>query len=100
MLGQDDRQRERDALVVQIARAPRRSTERAALFSRLRAVLQDARSEASATLETLREEAADHMDRLRDSDCVLDRTWPFALHDDDALRELDGAVRSAVGLMA
>lgn len=100
MLGQEERQRERDALVAKLEAAPRRSPERRALFSELRSLLHQARQDGSDGLSALRESAADAHERLRDADCVLDRSWPFALHDEGALRGLNMRVRSAVGALA
>ena len=100
MLDQAERQRERDALVREIDAAPRRSAERRELFQQLRGVLGHARSEGAAKIEALRDAAAAERERLRDVSCVLDRSWPFALHGDEALKLLEGRVRSAVGALA
>lgn len=100
MLGQQQRQQERDALVARLKAAPRHSAERRALFAELRSLLHEAREDGSNALSALRTSAADAHDRLRDADCVLDRTWPFALHDEVSLRMLDERVRSAVGALA
>lgn len=100
LLGDDDRQRERDALVRRIADAPRGSSERRRLFAALRDVLNAARSQAAPEIDSLQRKALDEHERLRDMDCVLDRTWPFALHDAGALRAMSERVRSAVGALA
>ncbi|MFI4882985.1 MAG: hypothetical protein ACIAQU_10415 [Phycisphaerales bacterium JB064] len=100
MLGQEDRQRERDAIVERMESSPRGSIERRTLFARLREVLHEARDAGEAKLSELRDEAQAEHERLRDMDCVLDRTWPFALHPDAMLKELDARVRSAAGALA
>lgn len=100
MLDQDDRQRERDRLVERMRAAPRGSMERRELFAELRAVLERSGRDAAERLQELDAQAAQEAERLQDKACVLDRTWPFALHDDSALRTLDGAVREAVGALA
>lgn len=100
MLDQDDRQRRRDEIVKAIAEAPRRSAERHRLFGDLRSVLHDARDAGETTLDAMREDAEAERERLRDMERVLDRTWPFALHDDAALRDLDAHVRQAAAVLA
>ncbi|MEQ9096314.1 MAG: hypothetical protein RIE32_08635 [Phycisphaerales bacterium] len=100
MLDQEDRQRKRDRLVLAMASAPRHSLERKKLFSEMRDVLHRARHEGEAHLESLRREAEEEHQRLQDMEQVLDRTWPFALHDDSALKELDARVRDAAEVLA
>jgi hypothetical protein len=96
MLGQGDRQRERDRLVRELADAPRRSMERRRLFAELRGVLHEARQAGDSSLVEMRDGARAERERLRDMDVVLDRAWPFALHPSAALAELGERVRGAV----
>lgn len=96
MLGDAERQRERDRLVAALRAAPRRSLERRRLFAELREVLGTARGEGASDLKDLRSAAEVERDRLRDMDVVLDRTWPFALHSREALAALGERVRAAV----
>ncbi|MFI4916329.1 MAG: hypothetical protein ACIAS6_07485 [Phycisphaerales bacterium JB060] len=100
MLDQEGRQHERDRLVQAMASAPRHSLERRRLFAEMREVLSEARREGRDRLEQLRDEAEEEHERLQDMEQVLDRTWPFALHEDGALRELDEQVRAAVTVLA
>lgn len=100
MLDQEGRQRERDRLVEAMANVPRHSLERRRLFAEMREVLSEARREGGERLERLRDKAEEEHERLRDMDSVLDRTWPFALHEDSALQELDTNVREAAAVLA
>lgn len=100
MLDQDDRQRKRDGIVKSIAAAPRRSAERRRLFGELRSVLDEARDVAEARLDAMQDDAEAERERLRDMERVLDRTWPFALHDGAALKDLDAHVREAAAVLA
>ena len=100
LLGRDDLQRTRDELVAELQRAPRRSNSRRELFASLREVVHAAQREEVDSLEGLDDVASAERERLRDKDCLLDRTWPFALHDRSSLQELDAAVRSGVGALA
>ncbi len=100
MLDQHDRQQKRDEIVKAITDAPRHSSERRRLFNELRSVLHEARNAGGATLDAMRQNANAEHERLQDMDQVLDRTWPFALHDDAALRDLDAHVREATAVLA
>ncbi len=100
MLGQSERQRERDALVESMCLSPRGSVERRRLFAEMREVLAHARDDGADELDHMREAAESARERLRDMECVLDRTWPFAMHARESLSALDARVREAVGVLA
>lgn len=100
MLGQDERQRERDKYVEAMREAPYASVERRRLFAEMRETLHEARERGAEKLDTMREDAERERERLTDKESVLDRTWPFALHSAEALGQLDTQVREAVGVMA
>lgn len=100
MLDQGDLQRERDRIVRAMREAPYASMERRRLFAQMREVLRQARERGSDDLESMRDEAERERERLRDMDCVLDRTWPFALHSIEGLKELDARVREAARVLA
>ena len=99
MLGQAERQHERDRIVQAIREAPHASMERRRLFAELRGVLGDAREAGADDLQRIRDQAELERERMTDMECVLDRTWPFALHPSESLRELDSQVRAAVGVL-
>ncbi len=100
MLGQEDLQRERDRIVQAMREAPYASMERRRLFAQMRELLLEARERGSDKLDIMQAEAERDRERLTDMECVLDRTWPFALHSVESLRELDAHVREAVGVLA
>lgn len=100
MLGQSERQRERDEYVRAMREAPYASAERGRLFAKMRETLHEARERGSEELDTMRDEAERERERLTDMESVLDRTWPFALHSRESLQELDARVREAVGVLA
>jgi len=99
-LGLDGLARQREGLVAQIAAAPRRSAERSRLFDRLRSLTERARREGADRLAELQEEAARERELLRDADVVLERTWPFPLHEPAVLADLAARVRQAAGELA
>lgn len=99
MLGDEQRQQQRDDIVRQMRETPRGSVERRRLFAALRGVLEESQAAHEREIDRVREEADREREHLADKDCVLDRTWPFALHGGDALGELTDRVRSAVGAL-
>jgi len=100
MLGQAERQHERDRLVKAMREAPYASAERRRLFAEMREVLGKARDHGADSLDQMRTEAELERQRLTDMDCVLDRTWPFALHSAESLKELNAQVHEAAGVLA
>ncbi|MDX9910589.1 MAG: hypothetical protein RBS39_02020 [Phycisphaerales bacterium] len=91
-LGDADAQRERDALVAQIARAPRASTERRALYARLHELLDRHARAQESRLTAMGEHARDLTHAASDAELRTDRTWPFFLHPHERLAALRNAI--------
>ncbi|MGD9690241.1 MAG: hypothetical protein AB7K52_11365 [Phycisphaerales bacterium] len=79
-------------------RTTRDRRERASAFAQMHAGLRTARERAAAQLARAEAHAADTERRARESAVLTDRTWPFVLHDDAALRHLSNRVAGALGL--
>src|SRR5262249_17086407 len=81
-------QRRKLELVGAIARAPRRSHARADLFRSLHDLLTQSRAARTDRFTHLRAQSVDLLARAREGALAADRTWPFPLHPEPALRAL------------
>ena len=68
--------------------APRRSAKRRRLFDALQAALSSERSRLGSRLDTLRERSLARNLHSGQRRVAAERTWPWPLHEDDALRRL------------
>lgn len=85
------------ALLERIGAAPRRGTERAALYRQLHALLERSRRENGASLEAIRARTAETMRRFEGAGLANDRTWAFALYPREQIASLARDVRAAIG---
>lgn len=98
VLGDDDAERERLALVDAIERLPRGSAERLAAYRRLHAFIEGHRAAHGDAIEALRAEATRVEGTRVDAAIALDRTWPWVLHDDGDLVVLRDRIDGAFGV--
>lgn len=90
LAGDDARQAQKSAIVARIAAAD--ESARPHLFRELHELLRDYRAERRAELDRLADAAEHAASRLEEARLAADRTWPFPLHADDALRALHSAI--------
>ncbi len=94
LLGDHDGELRKRSLVQAIAASPRHSHQRADTFHEMHRLLEFSRRQHADVLERMDHVAADLKARLAERDIVYDRTWPFALHPAEALRELRAQVHA------
>lgn len=97
LLGDTRRGALKRSIADRIARLPRGSRERLALYREMHALRDEALRENTAALGTLRARARDLAGRLDTAKIADDRAWSFLFHADEALRHLQSAVREAFG---
>lgn len=95
LLGDAAAAREKSRLVDQIRAHKLAGEDPSAAFGQLHALLDKVRSEQSARLEALRQEAAEAGSRRHDAAIAHDRTWAFPLHVADDLAALKGEINGA-----
>ncbi len=95
LLGDTAAQRERDAMLEQVKRSPRKSMERTGLYRRLHELLATSRAQNEPRLATLRDEAKVQAVRRAEAGIIYDRTWPAALHPEESISRLASDVSAA-----
>jgi hypothetical protein len=95
LLGDADRQTERDRIVRSIEELPTGDAGRAELFAELHRVLDQHQSEKGTQLAALDAEADELAERAGEQSLREDRTWPAALHEPEDLATLRDSIASA-----
>lgn len=95
LLGDADRQAERDRIVRSIEELPTGDPGRAELFAELHRVLDQHQLEKGTQLAALGAEADELAERAGEQSLREDRTWPAALHEPADLAKLRDSIASA-----
>jgi hypothetical protein len=92
LLGDPGRNRERERLLRTLQELPRHSRERADVFLALHRLLDEARQAHPEELERFSFTSRDLQDRFAERALVYDRTWPFVLFPESALKALQAEI--------
>lgn len=88
LLGDEEGEREKRAMLSRIASAPRASSERAALYRAMHHMLADRRPQHQARLDALRKAASEQIAQRVRARLIHDRTWAAALHPPETIEDL------------
>lgn len=96
LIGLDEVQQQKDALVAQIAQQPPKSQERARLYRELQALLVLYRTENADAIGQFKHQADEALAMVSQRALAIDRTWAFVFFSQESLEVLDRATRDAM----
>ncbi|MEM9559224.1 MAG: hypothetical protein AAF995_02870 [Planctomycetota bacterium] len=100
MVGDEDTQRARDALVARLDELPAGAPERRETFDALQSLLRTHRETHAEQLAALRDRAGDSIQQAERHRGLVARDWPWCVHDEDRLRALGDRVRREIDAAA